>query len=84
MTTRLEHPKGLAPHIGVLEADHPTRRFVSAMCVHAHDVATRRIERNTPALASPCVTSLREEVGGFDEVLGGGTIASVERRGEGA
>ena len=28
----------LAPHVSVLEEDHPERRFVSWMCIHSCDV----------------------------------------------
>jgi hypothetical protein len=34
----------LAPHIEVLEDDHPDRRFVSLMCFHARDVLIGRAE----------------------------------------
>jgi hypothetical protein len=31
-----------APHIDVLEPDHPERRFVAALCVYSHAVDTGR------------------------------------------
>ena len=32
----------LAPHIEVLEPDHPERRFVAALCLYSHAVDTGR------------------------------------------
>jgi hypothetical protein len=34
-----------APHIDVLEPDHPERRFVAAMCIYSHAVDTGRATR---------------------------------------
>ena len=32
-----------APHIEVLEPDHPERRFVAALCLYSHAVDTDRL-----------------------------------------
>ncbi|MEN3281392.1 MAG: hypothetical protein V7607_2532 [Solirubrobacteraceae bacterium] len=34
-----------APHIDVLEPDHPERRFVAALCLYSHAVDTGRAAR---------------------------------------
>jgi hypothetical protein len=34
-----------APHIEVLEPDHPERRFVAALCIYSHAVDTGRAGR---------------------------------------
>jgi hypothetical protein len=34
-----------APHIDVLEHDHPERRFVAALCIYSHAVDTGRASR---------------------------------------
>jgi hypothetical protein len=34
-----------APHIDVLEPDHPERRFVAALCIYSHAVDTGRAGR---------------------------------------
>lgn len=57
------------PHIDVLEADHPLRRFISAVCLWSREVDARRVPvRWDPGVAEVYARALLMPADLFEEL----------------